>query len=205
MKITLMLVSALALLAGATQAAPDPAVVAILQADKAAVGEPDAQAAVAEFAFAGMGLTGKVVSTTDLKTGRYVDTMAAGPLTQTDGFDGMHAWAREPSGTVTIQDGGDQRALAVNDAYRRSNAWWRADLGGAQVTSLGRKRDAAGASYDVLSVTPAGGRTFEAWFGVFRSPAGPPGRAPGFQDRGHDPVGLSGGERRQARGEDDGR
>ena len=167
MKTRFAIVSAIALLAGAANAAsPDPAVVAILQADKAAVGAPDVQAATVEFAFSGMGLTGKVVSVTDFRNGRTLDAINAGPMTETDGFDGVHAWVREPSGTVTTQDGGDQRALAVNEAYRRSNAWWRADLGGAAIASLGRKQDAAGASYDVLSVTPAGGKMFEAWFGV---------------------------------------
>jgi hypothetical protein len=167
MKATLILVGAFALLACAADAASsDPAVVAILHADKLAVGEPAAQAATAEYAFAGMGLNGKVVSITDLETGRFVDTMAAGPMTETDGFDGAHAWTRETSGTVTTQDGGDAHALAINDAYRRSNAWWRSDLGGAMIVSLGQKKDAAGVSYDVLSVTPAGGKTFEAWFGA---------------------------------------
>ena len=113
-----------------------------------------------------MGLTGKAVSISDLRSGAYLDTMAAGPMTMVQGFDGEHAWAREPSGTVTVQDGGDGRALAINEAYRRSNAWWRPDLGGAKIVSLGRKQDAAGAAYDVLAVTPAGGKTFEAWFGV---------------------------------------
>ena len=92
--------------------------------------------------------------------------MNAGPMTETDGFDGVHSWNREPSGTVTQQDGGDARALAINEVYRRSNAWWRADRGGAAITSLGVKQDAAGASFDVLSVTPAGGKPFEAWFGA---------------------------------------
>ena len=167
MKIDLLLVSVVALLAGAAHAASvDSAAVAILRADRLAVGEPHDPAATMDFAFAGMGLTGKVVSITDLKTGRFLDSMAAGPMTETDGFDGVHAWTREPSGTVTTQDGGDAHALAINDAYRRSNAWWRGDLGGAQVASLGRKQDAAGVTYDVLAVTPVGGKTFEAWFGI---------------------------------------
>lgn len=161
-----LLVSAIALLAGAVRAAPAPTVAEILEADHAASGSTNALGATMEFAFAGMGLTGKVVSVTDLKAGRFLDTMAAGPMTETGGFDGAHAWAREPSGTVTTQDGGDARALAVDDAYRRSNTWWRPDLGGAQITSLGRKTDAAGAAFDVLAVTPIGGKMFEAWFGA---------------------------------------
>ncbi len=162
----LILVGGMALIAGATQAATDPAVLEILKADQSATGGTTAQAATTTFAISGMGLTGRIVSVTDLKTGRFLDTMAAGPMTETQGFDGAHAWAREPSGTVTTQDGGDERALAINDAYRRSNGWWRANLGGARITSLGRKQDAAGVSYDVLAVIPVGGKAFEAWFGV---------------------------------------
>ncbi len=165
MKAGPLIVSAIALIAGAAQAA-DPTVVAVLQADKLEVGGADLKGVTQEATFVGMGLTGKATSVTDLKTGRFLDTMAAGPLTMTQGFDGEHAWAKEPSGTVTMQDGGDGRALAINDAYRRSNAWWRSDFGGAKIVSLGRKQDAAGASYDVLSVTPVDGKTFEAWFGA---------------------------------------
>ena len=174
MKTSMSIMTALAVVAFGWGVASEPAasesgdsVARVLAADKAALGrDPETTGMTADFDFSGMGLTGKVTSRTDLAAGRYVDTVSAGPMTETDGFDGVHAWSREPSGTVTLQDGGDLRALAVNEAYRRSNRWWRSDRGGATITSLGARRDAVGASYDVLSVTPAGGKTFEAWFGA---------------------------------------
>ncbi len=167
MKSIVVSLGALMLASGAARAASDQQPVSrIFQADKTAVGGQSASAMRAEFAFAGSGLTGKLVSLTDLERGRYVDAVAAGPVNMTNGFDGAHAWAKDPSGTVTLQDGGEQRALAVNDAYRRANLWWRSDFGGAQVKALGLKKDEAGATYDAVSVTPDGGKTFEAWFGT---------------------------------------
>ena len=41
-----------------------------------------------EYAYTGQGLTGKVVSTNDLKDGRWLDDAAIGPATQVQGFDG---------------------------------------------------------------------------------------------------------------------
>ena len=70
---------------------------------------------------------------------------------------------QDMSGAVTPQAGGDAGQLAVNEAYRDANLWWRADRGGATVTALGTRTDGV-VAYDVLAVTPAGGKTFEAWF-----------------------------------------
>ena len=58
---------------------------------------------------------------------------------------------------MTVQEGGDQRVLAVNEGYRRANLWWRADRGGAAIADDGTKSE-NGNSYDVLTVTPQGGK-----------------------------------------------
>lgn len=116
-----------------------------------------------EYAYSGQGMTGKVGSTADLKTPRFVDTMAVGPMTGAQGFDGAHGWAKDQSGTITAQDGGDALPLAINEAYRDTNAWWLPDHGGATVVSDGEKSD-GGAAFDVLTVTPKGGESFDAWF-----------------------------------------
>lgn len=116
-----------------------------------------------EYAYTGQGMTGKVVSTDDLKSGRWRDEAAIGPATQTQGFDGSQTWAKDPSGTVTPQEGGDAKPLAVNEGYRRANLWWRPDHGGAGIVSAGQKTD-GGSAYDVLTVTPKGGKAFDAWF-----------------------------------------
>ncbi|MBI3675329.1 MAG: aspartyl protease family protein [Proteobacteria bacterium] len=116
-----------------------------------------------EYAYSGQGMTGKVTSLSDLKTGRYIDTFAIGPMTGANAFDGVHGWAKDPSGTITAQDGADTLPYSFNEAYRRANLWWRADRGGATITVSGEKTD-AGATYDVLSVSPKSGEKFEAWF-----------------------------------------
>jgi len=116
-----------------------------------------------KYAYSGQGLTGQTTSIYDLASGDFVDSFDIGPTKGANGFDGRQAWMQDMSGAVTPQAGGDTRQLAVNEAYRDANLWWRPDRGGASVTSLGTKTD-GGQSYDVLSVTPAGGKTFEAWF-----------------------------------------
>jgi len=116
-----------------------------------------------EYAYSGQGLTGKVTSRADLRNGDWSDNFALGPMTGAQGFDGAHAWAKDQSGTVTQQDGGDQRQLAINEGYRRANLWWRADRGGAAIVDDGEKSD-GGRNYDVLTIAPQGGKPFDAWF-----------------------------------------
>jgi len=116
-----------------------------------------------EYAYSGQGLTGTTSSLVDLQRGAFVDSYDLGPTRGTSGFDGTHAWEKEQSGTVTTQEGGDVRQLAVNEVYRDQNVWWRPDHGGAQITSKGQKVD-GGKTYDVLTVIPKGGNSFDAWF-----------------------------------------
>jgi len=138
----------------------------ILAANRAAMGG-DAWTAKASvkvvYAYSGQGMTGKVTSLDDLKGGAWVDYAAIGPVEMDQGFDGAHAWQKDPSGAVTTQDGGDQRQLAVNEAWRRANLAWRPGHGGAAVTFAGEKAD-SGVTYDVLTITPKGGKPFDAWF-----------------------------------------
>ena len=115
------------------------------------------------YAYSGQGLTGKTESLSDLSTGQWVDTYSIGPTSGANGFDGTSAWTKDPSGTVKLENGGDGRQLAINEGYRRANMWWRPGFGGATVTDDGQKT-AAGATFDVLTVTPRGGKSFDAWF-----------------------------------------
>ena len=112
--------------------------------------------------YAGNGLTGSAHMLTDLKSGRFAEEFKIGPATGGDGFDGTNAWSKDTSGTVTLQQGGDQRAIAVSNAYRNANLWWQPDHGGAAITAS-QKTD-NGVAYDVLHVVPKGGNPFDAWF-----------------------------------------
>jgi hypothetical protein len=138
----------------------------VLKANKAATGGPawDTKIAISIDAdYAGQGLTGDTHSLNDLKTGHAVTHYKVGPAEGANGFDGKTPWARDMSGTITQQEGGDALVLAVNDAYRNANLWWKPDHGGAAIESKGEVTNAEG-RFDVLVVTPKGGKPFEAWF-----------------------------------------
>ena len=166
---TTLVVLALSSVAGA-QASPraltDGGPAAILAANRQATGGDrwDGKASLKlEYDYAGQGLTGTTSTLEDLQRGLFVDAYMIGPTTGASGFDGLKAWEKEPSGTVTNQAGGDVIPLAVTEAYLDQNLWWRPDGGGAKITAGGRRTE-DGKAYDVLTVTPRGGATFEAWF-----------------------------------------
>ncbi len=136
----------------------------VLDANKAASGGKawDNKATLkTEYAFSGMGMTGKTRSIADLKTGNHADNYTIGPASGGNGYDGKNAWAKDPSGMVTMQ-GGDSLKDAINEAYRYANMWWRADRGGAVVASGGQKTD-GGQTFDVVTITPKGGKSFDLW------------------------------------------
>ncbi len=120
----------------ALPASAAPTVADILAANKAASGTWTGKAVMkTSYDYVGQGMTGKTHSETDLTTGHFIDDFAIGPMSGGNGFDGKDGWQKDPSGTVTVQAGGDQRKLVVNEAYRRANAWWLPDFGGAEVKS----------------------------------------------------------------------
>jgi len=116
-----------------------------------------------DYDYAGQGLTGKAGGTSDLRDGRFEQHFVIGPQKGANGYDGTHVWAKDNSGIVTLQEGGDAIPLAVNNAYRNANLWWRPDRGGAAV-SLADQKVEGRVHYDVLHVTPKGGAAFIAWF-----------------------------------------
>lgn len=144
------------------QAAPDSH--ALLDANHHAMGDWRGKATLTlDYAYSGQGMTGTTHTTLDAGRGLFVDSYAIGPDAGANGFDGHHVWLKEPSGTVTEQGGGDMIALAVNESYRDRNAWWAPDFGGAAIVVRGTRQD-QGRSFDVVDVTPKGGKTFTAWF-----------------------------------------
>jgi len=116
-----------------------------------------------QFTTTGYGLTGTGDMTSDLLNGRFRTQYTLGPTSEAEGFDGVNRWRREMSGTVTLQQGGDGRLLAVNDAYRASGQWWHPDRGGAEISASGRQA-CGNTTCEVLAVTPRNGKPFEAWF-----------------------------------------
>ena len=155
-----VLVSAFSL--SAAHAAGD--VASVLRANHKAVGSfPQAGTLEFDYGYSGNGMTGTAVSTQDIATGAYIDSETAGPVSEAFGYDGKTPWMRDLSGANTAQEGGDRIAVAVNEAYRNANMWWRSDFGGATIVYAGREI-LDGSPNDRLTVTPKNGKPFDAWF-----------------------------------------
>src|SRR5581483_8574462 len=136
----------------------------VLAAYHAAVGEmPSTGTLNVRYAYAGAGLEGFREDIADLKTGAFVESTRADFISEGKGFDGRIPWMRDVSGAHTPQLGGDRVALAVNEAYRIANLWWRPGHAEATVTYNGPEV-IEGKTLDHLTVTPRDGKPFGAWF-----------------------------------------
>ncbi|MBZ5616651.1 MAG: hypothetical protein LAO23_21800, partial [Acidobacteriia bacterium] len=96
----------------------------VLDANKAASGGKawDNKATLKqELTLSGQGLAGTATYMADLTKGRFVGSFTLGPATGGNGYDGTHAWIRDPSGTITMQDSGESLKNAVNESYRDAN------------------------------------------------------------------------------------
>jgi predicted aspartyl protease len=151
--------------AGAAQSqSPAATVAAVLAANHAAVGDAPAKGAARfDYSHVASGLTGTLTDRVDLATGAYAETEAASSIRDANGFDGKTPWQMDISGAYIDQMGGDRLPTAVSAAYRYANLWWRPDRGGAEITYAGREAQ-GGKAFDRLTVTPKGGKRFDAWF-----------------------------------------
>ena len=151
-------------LAAAAPAVAAPTAEAILAANHAAVGNmPATGNARINYSFSAYGLEGSRTDNIDLQTGAYVEATQADIVGEATGFDGSVPWMRDTSGANTAQQGGDRIAVAVSEAYRLANLWWRPGHAGATVEYVGRQIVAA-RTLDQLRITPRGGKPFGAWF-----------------------------------------
>src|SRR6185437_1417255 len=98
----------------------------------------------------------------DVVAGRYTvsDVISAGR--RTEGFDGITPWRLGRSGIAYALGDVDSRLVAADESFRVSRGWWFRDRHPATIALIG-ERSEHGRSFDVLSVTPQGGRAFEAW------------------------------------------
>ncbi len=98
----------------------------------------------------------------DVATGRYLTRTdwRAGRIE--DGFDGISPWHLGRSGIAYTLGDADTALVAADEAFRVSRAWWFLNRHEATIASVGTRAD-AGRTFDVLSVTPEGGRAFLAW------------------------------------------
>jgi len=159
----IVLLTALPLLLVLPARAQDPAAI-LARAKEAAGGKAwDAVRTLHTRArFAAGGLSGTAESWEDARTGRALDTVSLGSVTEAEGFDGKAAWTQDPSGQTHVDDSGDAREGAANGAYLRSLAYWYPERWKAEIAYAGRKEE-AGRAFHVLRIHPEGGRPFEMW------------------------------------------
>jgi hypothetical protein len=108
------------------------------------------------------GYTGEAERWSEMLTGRSYMRFELGPMAGVMGFDGKVAWTMEPSGQTRVLDVDTDAQLAMNAAYRDQLAFWFPDRHPAKIVYKGRS-PADGADFDVIGVTPEGGREFELW------------------------------------------
>jgi hypothetical protein len=145
---------------------PDPA--AVLAAAKAASGgaEWDSHTSLHTLvALRAGGHTGAAERWSEIPTGRSYLRFELGPMLGAMGFDGTVAWTQEPSGRTRVLDVDTDAQLAVNAAYRDQLAFWFPARHAATIAYKARS-PADGADFDVISITPNGGREFELWVNV---------------------------------------
>jgi hypothetical protein len=98
----------------------------------------------------------------DVATGRY-RVASAGPSGTTQaGFDGVTPWEQGGTGIAYTLGDVDSALVAADESFRVARAWWFADRHPATIVLSG-ERSEAGRRFDVLNITPEGGRPFEAW------------------------------------------
>jgi hypothetical protein len=135
--------------------AADPEGRRLLEANRQAMDMDTHGTRIAEYDYRAQGLTGKARLVHDAGSGHFYWERQLGNTTGANGFDGKTPWTRDLAKYAYSQRGGDKVALAINEAYRLANAWWRPDAGGARVEPI---------TCDALRVAPARGKSFEAWF-----------------------------------------
>jgi hypothetical protein len=109
------------------------------------------------------GLLGVCTRTVDSTTGRFRQESTLGIRSEAGGFDGSTIWSRDSAGLVQRDEGEFAMTAAVNQAYRCCMAYWFTDRIAAKSHSIGQ-RAVKDRLFDVISVEPNKGSSFELWF-----------------------------------------
>jgi len=109
------------------------------------------------------GISGTCEAWVDSTAGQYAESVDAGPLSETHGFDGNTAWMKDSKGIVLVQNGPGALAKSANEIFNESYALFSPNYGGAKVSYLGARAE-EGKSYEAISVTPSHGLEEQWWF-----------------------------------------
>lgn len=107
-------------------------------------------------------ITGSAERWNEFATGRSRLDYVIGPVSGAAGFDGRTAWSQDASGKSQAETSDAAREVAVSAAYRDRLAFWYPERAPGRITYKERA-EADGAWFDVVRITPDGGRPFELW------------------------------------------
>jgi hypothetical protein len=147
----------------AAQAAPAPA--DVLSQSKAAMGGgawDNVRVIHTRAHIETSGLNGPIDSIEDMRTGFSVSRYQLGAFKGANGYDGTTIWTQDNSGQVAVQGTDDAREGAANDAYRTMRGYWYPQRAAAEIVYSGGKGE-NGRTFDILRITPKGGRPFDLW------------------------------------------
>jgi hypothetical protein len=106
-------------------------------------------------------ITGSAERWSEFATGRSALVYTIGPVSGAAGLRRQDAWSQDASGKS--QSRADAaREIAVNAAYRDRLAFWYPERAPARI-AYKERAEADGAWFDVVRITPEGGRPFELW------------------------------------------
>lgn len=98
----------------------------------------------------------------DVSSGRYMVRAILPDHISEQGFDGITPWQMGGSGIAYTLGDIDAAEGAAVHSFVVSRSWWFHDRHPATI-AFSRVQNEGGRSFDVLEVTPEGGRPFEAW------------------------------------------
>jgi len=98
----------------------------------------------------------------DLRTGRFVREYGLPLRRGADGFDGQAVWTQPASGVAYVLGDEDARLGAVDDGFRVARGWWFPERRPASIEDAGARTE-DGRSFDLVRMTPEGGRPFMLW------------------------------------------
>lgn len=107
------------------------------------------------------GLTGEYQAWASMRSLFNAQHYVLGPVSGSNGWDGVEAWTTDSSGEVRLETSGESVAQARQDAYRGVYAFYL-PLSVAERTYVGL-RTVDGADYEVVRITPAEAEPFEIW------------------------------------------
>ena len=109
------------------------------------------------------GAAGRFHQIVDLRNGRDVLTIDAGPIYQKQATLVDSSWQADRSGLATVCDTPSARVDAINESYQDRNGWFTAP---DDALRFQRTRRHHGEKFDLVAVTPPGGRKMTLWLGV---------------------------------------